>query len=99
MAEFQEVMKNWERMCDSCHEYCELFDELCPSVPNILLNFDENDAATIERVVMKWAADHPIFPTWYEYLTDMYPAAWDMIKDKPIPTDIAQMLGLEPKEG
>jgi hypothetical protein len=51
-------------------------------------------------MVLPWAAEHkePVYPSWYEYLTDMYPAAWDMIKDKPIPADIAQKLGVKPED-
>lgn len=106
MAEFQEVIKNWERMCDSCHERCELFDGLCPSVPNTLLNFDENDAATIERVVTKWAKEHPVYPTWEEWLKqtpfiECYrdSAGFECRRynwKTPIPADIAEKLGLDP---
>lgn len=97
MAEFLEVMKNWERMCDSCHEYCELFDKLCPSVQNILLNFDENDAATIERVVTKWARENPeppVYPTWREYVMSLL-SIDDKGNDR-IPEDIAKILKIDP---
>lgn len=108
MAEFQVVAKELERMCnthhaisgicgtDECPLYCE---DLCYA--QVMVHVHGDDACNLEKVVMSWAAEHPepVYPSWYEYLTDMYPAAWNMIKDKPIPADIAQKLGIEPKEG
>jgi hypothetical protein len=59
------------------------------------------DVKSIASELEKWSAEHPepVYPSLYENLTDMYSAAWNMIKDKPIPADIAQKLGIEPKEG
>ena len=54
----------------------------------------------IERFVMSWAAEHtePVYPTWYEYLCDMYQADWNLtIANNHIPADVAQKLGIEPK--
>jgi hypothetical protein len=94
MADFVQTMKDWRRMFAdiNCID-CEIFD-CCEGLPNA-------DADKIQRIVTAWAAEHPepVYPSWYEYLTDMYPATWNMIKDKPIPVDIAQKLGIEPKEG
>lgn len=64
--------------------------------------------------VMLWAAEHPepVYPTWAEWLESMHVVnpivspdassqyllkAW--YYDSPIPADIAQKLGLKPKEG
>ena len=101
MAEFQIVARAYVRMCES-YPTCEG----CP------INEHGNDIDTCRCCVLKWPSKYeskimswaaanpePVYPSWYEYLTDMYPAAWNMIKDKPIPVDIAQKLGLQPKEG
>lgn len=55
---------------------------------------------------MRWDADHPepVYPTWVEWFREMgvvspkqeYFHDWLL---KPIPADIAQKLGIEPKEG
>jgi hypothetical protein len=68
----------------------------------------------IEKRVMKWAAEHPepVYPTWGEWLYDMHvvsvqarqtplPNLYYTIESamlKPIPADIAEKLGIEPKE-
>lgn len=97
MAEFQEVMGQIARLCavTPCSENCPLESECM----NLAQAAESIHAKRIEHIVMKWAAIHPEpeYPSWYEYLTGMYPAAWNMIKDKPIPDDIAQKLGIEPK--
>lgn len=64
------------------------------------------DWEEVEDIIETWAAEHPepVYPTWieamkmygvvgetgYTYLEPAY---------KPIPADIAQKLGIEPKEG
>lgn len=59
---------------------------------------------------MTWAEEHPepVYPTWWEYLTRIhviFPAMGDFQKcvddlaTTPIRSDIAQKLGLQPKEG
>lgn len=107
MAELQEVIKQYKRMCkntDCCD--CPFFDtrELSYYKTNnpcdsLVLARPE----VCEPIIMEWAAEHPepVFPTWYEYLSDYYRAAFgDMavIARQPIPADIAQKLGIEPKE-
>lgn len=67
-----------------------------------------------EEKVMSWAAEHPepVYPTWAEWLESMHvitvtPIEGCMIKKvlpafymfSQIPADIAQKLGIEPKEG
>lgn len=100
MAEFQEVMREWVRSRKAINE-----DELscCP-----LKMFTDDHIANIEKEVMAWAAEHPEpqYPTWFEYLyainnpdyfdlTEFY--TW--MRHTPIPADIAQKLGIKPKEG
>jgi hypothetical protein len=71
------------------------------------------DPEVIEREVNQWAAEHPepVYPTWEKYLADLM--MLDMMCDKtdnpnsvenymrktPIPADIAEKLGIGPKEG
>ena len=113
MAEFAEVCSQWRRMCKSfgddaaksyrpCMEKCPVGSspvcgELCEATPEDIKKF--------EAAVMKWAAEHPepVYPTWAEYLTSIgvYPKGWEMYQTplkSEIPADIAQKLGLEPKE-
>ena len=120
MAEFQEVMNHWRRMCKaqddgSNRDVCAT----CPLKPgcSAIYEDDDMDYVHVEQVVMKWAAEHPepIYPTWEEYLIskgllmpywneqgtapyDMYIYAERALAN-PIPADIAQKLGVEPKEG
>lgn len=105
MAEFQEVIKHWGRMLDA-HRHGESI-AIEASVPADAFK----DAKLVEEIVMSWAAAHPepVYPTWGEWLMQfdvMGRTCQDMpnpyfAKDKaasPIPADIAQKLGIEPKE-
>jgi hypothetical protein len=49
-----------------------------------------------ETIITTWVAEHtePVYPSWWEWL-----AAGGLDPDDPIPADIAQKLGIEPKEG
>lgn len=82
MAEFQEVMKEWERMCDYMHERglcrqgeCPLYrtggiDACSAAYERRFVNEDYNE---VSQIIMKWAAEHPVFyPTWYEYLSKIF---------------------------
>lgn len=112
MAEFQEVIRQWGRMCNSSDriscENCKLYpvlpEDICRNVPDV------ETAQLIEQEVMAWAAKHPepVYPTWYEYLhglgiTKFYEGQHVCIDFhkvmERIPADIAQKLGLKPKEG
>lgn len=105
MADFVQTMKDWKRMCSAMEKLrpndpcagCRLEGYGCPAIYE---NNSHVDFHNVEKQVSAWAAEHPepVYPSWYEYLTDMYHAAWNMINDKPIPADIAQKLGIEPKE-
>lgn len=67
-----------------------------------------------EQTVMKWAAEHPepVYPTWGKWLEEMGLIKWHNNGEGEysvmvptfkmcisIPADIAQRLGIEPKEG
>lgn len=111
MAEFVQMIKDWSRMClsfKSCGD-CPMMDEdgrahiLCSeggirsAVPEVQ-----------EDVIIKWAAEHPepVYPTWVEFLkayeTGEPKSDFDFVYwmgTTSIPADIAQKLGIQPKEG
>ena len=113
MAEYIEVMKQKRRMCNYyalCIMGCPLNDiDFCNKNSGEKTNADFPE---VERRVMSWAAEHPepVYPTWEQYLADLMTA--DMKADKTdnpnsvenymrktqIPADIAEKLGIEPKE-
>ena len=106
MAEFCKVMRQFDRMCKA-HAGC--ID--CPLAIECSISSFIEKPEYIEREVMAWAAEHPepVYPTWGEWLMQfdvMGRTCQDMpnpyfANDKaasPIPADIAQKLGIEPKE-
>ena len=110
MAEFAKVAHEWVRMCKV---YSDAGDCMkCPMVTNPICGCmsddngaSEKDIAKAEADIMSWAAEHPepVYPTWYGWLTMMgaVTSSDDLWMDlqQPIPADIAQKLGIEPKEG
>ena len=83
MAEFQEVMRQWNRMCnviDKTKYICSDAENgyICPMRDNglccksISAQTDE-DRANGEKIIMSWAAEHPepVYPTWGEWLQSM----------------------------
>ena len=98
MAEFGEVIKQFNRMCH--RENCATTTG-CPMYPSCNIGQCRKIAferqAEFETRVIKWAADHPEpnYPTWYEWLRDM--GAWNYLGDH-MPPDIAQKFGVKPKE-
>ncbi len=67
-----------------------------------------SDIIKAEQTIMQWAREHqePVYPSWDEWLTEILglnehftlEEAESAMK-QPIPPDIAEKLGLEPKEG
>lgn len=114
MAEFQEVMKQFHRMCKfyqskrSCPMECPM------SGLNISACRKQITDAYVdaEYIVMKWASEHPelVYPTWWEYLQSIgvlganasqtigISYATDRICTERVPQDIAKALGIKPKE-
>lgn len=106
MSEFAEVMRNWRRMCDTyttedaarCCQGCPMDGRGCGAI----YENDNADPEVIVREVQRWAANHPepVYPTWGEWLQKLYNNTnYAGIFITPIPADIAQKLGIEPKEG
>lgn len=109
MAEFAEVIKQFKRMCwyysrDKGQKSCPM----CTSYPNCNIGQCRKIAfekpAHFAATVMHWAAEHPepVYPTWGEWLN-----AYGVVSDNffsnakmldPIPADIAEKLGVKPKE-
>ena len=77
MTEFQEVMRQGQRMCKrfkTCG-HCPIYDAKLPC-PIIDVTNDKNDV--IERIIMGWAAEHPEprYPTWSEWQKANFPDAY-----------------------
>ena len=108
MAEFSEVSQEYIRMCESFGETCEGCPISACSGNDIYVcrNIVLKNPEKYEDTIMKWATEHTIiYPTWYEYLTSIGvvfgvgTTVYDCIYCKHIPADIAEKLGIEPKEG
>ena len=96
MAEFQKVIEQFKRLCDSANQDCSScgLGNMSCSMKDIVDNSVE-----FEKRVMSWAAEHPVvYPTWENWLTTLGVQSFNELS-KPIPADIAQKLGIEPKEG
>ena len=110
MAEFQEFMKQFNRMCWSYRRECK-----CPmACPMNGVNISQCRKIAFERpketeeIVMQWAAEHPepVYPRWIDWLADVgliintadhYAFNFTAAVDQ-IPSDIAEKLGIEPKK-
>lgn len=114
MAEFVDVLRQFDRMCKTnagCFN-CPLHMPDGVSDECSIGAF-ANNPERIERKVMTWAAEHPepVYPTWFDYLLSIgaipksapaggvYQWIVESIKHNQIPEETAQKLGLEPKEG
>ena len=101
MAEFQYTMKQWRRMCkarESCGS-CLLYGRCVDPDSQT-----DTEIATLEERIMQWVAEYPepVYQTWGEYLfSTIYrqSLSFAQIMTEPIPAEIAQKLGIEPKEG
>ena len=103
--EFVEVFKQAQRMCNyylehGCREcpLSECTDDVC-----VIRPWESREPEGVERRVMAWAKEHPEprYPTWKEWLEEqcvISDVGWFKKGYKPIPADIAEKLGLKPKE-
>lgn len=100
---YRDVIKQFKRMCwYYSHDKMQISCPMCMSYPNcnigqcrkIAFEKPEHFVAT----VMRWAAEHPepVYPTLAEWLRSIGLANHRMID--PIPADIAEKLGIQPKE-
>ena len=60
MAEFVKVIKERERMCDSfdgCHDGCPIYKS--SGTGSLCVNWMSQYPDEAERIILKWAAEHP----------------------------------------
>lgn len=81
MAEFQEVIRQFDRLCKAhamCND-CSLYEP--NGADRCGISALINDSERIEREIMKWAAEHPepVYPTWGDWFVSkgMLPDKWD----------------------
>ena len=109
MAEFVQIMKDLRRMCiaaDNGPDTTKCGN--CPLGESRLCSFeisdiDDYELQEAETCITTWAAEHPepVYETWGQYFRRYY--GLEYCKDhkmllENIPADIAQKLGIEPKE-
>lgn len=107
MVSFQEVGRQWARMCKAFRPLpngcsgCPLVEEHCYHDSPFMLDFDR-----IEYAVMRWAEENPepVYPTWAEWLQSIgvlnaEQTIFHIGLTTQIYPDIAQKLGIKPKEG
>lgn len=109
MAEFVDVIRQTKRICKSVNGNCGrcLMGEFaCPNNARFD-NTDEQEFIDFANAVMSWAAEHPepVYPTWEDWLLDIgvirKGMSWSDLNiplRKSIPANIAEKLGLQPKE-
>ena len=102
MAEWMEVTNQFNRMClyyqrkHDCPMGCPMNGVSISQCRKVA--FDRPKET--EEIVTQWAAEHPepVYPTWGTWLGTKYDYDLREILYTPIPADIAQKLGIEPKE-
>lgn len=81
MAEFQEVHRQFDRMCWYYRRKCE-----CPmGCPMDGMNISQcrkiafECPDSVENTVMSWAAEHPepVYPKWGDWLAEMGLISWE----------------------
>lgn len=107
MAEFENVMVGFARMCKSMNQECYKRD--CPLVCKAFCSkpvsaYTLEDIQEAEEIIAKWVEEHPEpeYPTWAQWFRQMEIApleqkcfhSWLL---EHIPADIAEKLGIEPK--
>lgn len=118
MAEFQEMVRELHRLCETQRRLHENTCNKCPikiaTMGTIFqcYRYVLEKPKEAENIIMSWAAEHPepVYPTWGEWLMQLgvmgrtsremsNPYYAEAKAASPIPADIAQKLGIEPKEG
>lgn len=108
--EFVEVMRQWARMCGA-NNYCSTCRMQKENLPYTLCS--EGGIRSVENIadaeftIMSWAAENPepVYPTFREWLISIgvidqmstHSVIADTLAMTPIPAEIAQRLGIEPK--
>ena len=111
MAEFVQIMKDLRRMCNAHTNNCDkcpLASYECGRTPKNRRYFTDKQ---VEGIVMTWAAENPepVYPSWVDFLITQglverrkYGGGPELVfhfkqAEQPIPDDIAEKLGIEPK--
>ena len=113
MKDWRRMCKAYSTDDDSCCEGCPVVDFREHGCGAIFEMEDSTDWQRYADAIMAWAAENPepVYPTWVEWLlskgilidkssSERFPnwipsfTAYDQI-----PADIAQKLGIQPKEG
>ena len=101
MAEFQEVMKQYNMMFEAHKK-----GAMIPVEASYKTAVKQPDF--FEKVVMEWAAEHPVvYPYIIDVLQDVFNMSkglspmniWEWLNTIRIPEELAKKLGIEPKEG
>lgn len=100
MAEFHEVLKQWNRMCKAVGEDCDRCS--IKGSPCQYISFGILDLSSNEQPIMKWAEEHPepVYPVWRDWLRDLYGnpnMTMTDILESPINPEIAQRLNIPPR--
>lgn len=105
MTDFVQTMKDWRRMCKAQDDGTNR--DVCATCPMggirdscVAIYEGDMDYEHVEGVVTRWAKAHPepVYPTWREYIEDLTHILMIDVIDDPIPADIAEKLGIEPKK-
>lgn len=111
MKDWRRMCKVYTTDDDSCCYGCPVVDFHEHGCGAIFEMDDGTDWERYEGQIRKWAAEHPIaYPTWWEWLASIGAVTRKVKPDvaselietgllDPISADIAQKLGIEPKEG
>ena len=109
MKQMKRMCAHFSPTCNGC-KLClgKGTDEFCGEAPRDILS----DPALVEAAVMSWAAENPEpqFPTWGNWLAEIGLINWQNNGEgeysvmfptfkmcEPIPADMAEKLGIEPK--
>ena len=81
--------------CEDCPIVRNTHGARCGDMP-----CEMQDVESIAQEVEKWAAEHPepVYPTWGTWLAEKFGYDLREIMYNPIPADIAEKLGIKPKE-
>lgn len=109
MKDWRRMCKAYTTDDDSCCYGCPVVDFHEHGCGAIFEMDDGTDWERYEGQIREWAAEHPepVYPAWAGWLgrnvigvdANSIDEAWHILCTTPIPADIAQKLGIEPKEG
>jgi hypothetical protein len=99
LAEFQDVIKHWHRMCNALNGDCYK----CPieGSPCQYIAFIPKEIIGVEQPIMSWADKNPepVYPSWRDWLRDLYGnpnKTMTDILESPIDPEIARRLDIVP---